>query len=306
VFLGSGRFAVPSLEALARGGHELLAVVTQPDRERGRGRRLAPPPVKPAAEALGVPVHQPQRIREPGAAALLRALAADVHVVVAYGQILPKAVLEIPAHGTLNVHASLLPAYRGAAPIAWAIVNGERETGVTTMLLDEGMDTGPALLQRRTPIGPEETAGALEQRLAAMGAPLLIETLDALARGTLRPEPQDAARASYAPLLKKEDGRARWSEPAAALERRIRGFQPWPAVTASIGGRAVKLLAARVDAREGGPPGSVLALDGTGVVVACGGASSLRLLEVQPESRGRMPAAAFAAGARIEPGQRFD
>jgi len=306
VFLGSGRFAVPSLEALVDSEHELVAVVTQPDREKGRGRKLASPPVKLAAVARGLSVLQPERIRAPEAVTLLGELAADLHVVVAYGQILPKSVLALPTHGTLNLHASLLPLYRGAAPIAWAIVNGEAETGVTTMLLDEGMDTGPALLQRRTPIGPEETAGALEERLAVMGAPLLLETVDGLARGTVVPSPQDPTRASYAPLLKKEAGRVRWTEPAAAIERKIRGFQPWPGAFASIGGRALKLLQARPEQGAAGQPGSVLGVDAAGVVVACGEASCLRLLEVQPESRGKMAAAAFASGARIIPGQRFD
>lgn len=304
--MGSGRFAVPSLESLLGGGHEVLAVVTQPDREQGRGRRLAAPPVKPAALARGLRVLQPGRVREPGAVAQLQELGAELHVVVAYGQILPRSVLAIPERGTLNVHASLLPRYRGAAPIAWAIANGEAETGVTTMLLDEGMDTGPTLLSRRTPIWTEETAGALEQRLAGMGAQLLLETLEGLARGTLTPTPQDPARATYAPLLKKDDGRVRWTEPAASIERKIRGFQPWPGASTVIDGRGLKLLLARVEPHAPGRPGSVLAVDAAGLVVACGDSSCLRVLEVQPESRRGMPAAAFAAGARIRPGQQFD
>jgi len=306
VFMGSGRFAVPSLEALLDAGHELLAVVTQPDRGRGRGRRLAAPPVKPAAVERGLLVLQPGRVREPGTLALLQGLGAELHVVVAFGQILPASVLAIPRRGTINVHASLLPRYRGAAPIAWAIVNGETETGVTTMLLDEGMDTGPTLLSRRTPIGPEETAVALEQRLARMGAQLLLETLERLARGSLTPTPQDPAQASYAPLLKKEDGRVRWAEPAAAIERKIRGFQPWPGATTVFDGRSLKLLKARVEPDAAGEPGKLLASDDAGLVVACGDSSGLRLLEVQTESRSSMPAAAFAAGARIRPGQQFD
>jgi methionyl-tRNA formyltransferase len=305
VFMGSGRFAVPSLHALAEAGHELLAAVTQPDREQGRGRQLLPPPVKSAALERGLRVLQPERIRDPETLQRLSGLAAELHVVVAYGKILPRDALAIPARGTINVHASLLPRYRGAAPIAWAIVNGERETGVTTMLLDEGMDTGPTLLSRSTPIAPDETAGQLEERLARMGASLLLETLDGLARGELAPTPQDSAHASYAPLLKKEDGRVDWGAEAAAIERRIRGFQPWPGAVANVAGRTLKLLKARVETGPAGDGGTVLAVDAEGIVVACGSASALRLLEVQPESRRGMSAAAFAAGARIRPGQRL-
>lgn len=306
VFMGSGRFAFPALEALRGAGHEVLAVVTQPDREHGRGLKLAPPPLKPVALALGLRVLQPSRIREPEVASLLCDLAAELHVVVAYGQILPKAVLAIPPRGTINVHASLLPSYRGAAPIQWAIANGETETGVTTMLLDEGLDTGPTLLQRRAPLGPEDTAGTLEQRLAMLGAQVLVETLEGLASGTVTPTPQDDARASRAPLLKKDDGRVRWAEPAPALERKVRAFQPWPGAQTSIGGRALKILKARVESQAAGEPGSVVAVDGEGLVVACGGCSRLRLVMVQPESRRAMPAAGFAAGARIRPGHHFD
>jgi methionyl-tRNA formyltransferase len=305
VFMGSGRFALPPLHALAEAGHELLAVVTQPDREQGRGRKLLPPPVKSAALERGLRVLQPERLRDEAALESLRKLGAELHVVVAYGKILSREALAIPARGTLNVHASLLPRYRGAAPIAWAIVNGESETGVTTMLLDEGMDTGPILLRRSTPIGPEETAGRLEERLAGMGASLLLETLDGLGRGGLSPIAQDSARATYAPLLKKEDGRVDWGADAGSIERRIRGFQPWPGAAAEIGGRDLKLLKARVETGGTAEAGTVLAVDDDGIVVACGAQSALRLLEVQPASRHAMSAFAFATGARIRPGQRF-
>ena len=303
--MGSGRFALPPLHALAEAGHELLAVVTQPDREQGRGRKLLPPPVKSAALARGLRVLQPERLRDEAALESLRTLGAELHVVVAYGKILSREALAIPARGTLNVHASLLPRYRGAAPIAWAIVNGESETGVTTMLLDEGMDTGPILLRRSTPIGPEETAGRLEERLAGMGASLLLETLEGLQRGDLAPTPQDPAHATYAPLLKKEDGRVDWGADAGSIQRRIRGFQPWPGAAAEIGGRDLKLLKARVLTGGTAEAGTVLAVDADGIVVACGAQSALRLLEVQPESRHAMSAFAFATGARIRPGQRF-
>ena len=304
--MGSGRFAVPSLQALSAAGHQLLTVVTQPDRERGRGRKLAPPPVKQAALLRNLSVFQPVRIREADAVARLRDLAAELHVVVAYGQILPKAVLAIPPRGTINVHASLLPRYRGAAPVQWAIANGETETGVTTMLLDEGLDTGPTLLSRTTAIGSQETAAALEERLATLGAQLLVDTLDGVARSSLVPTQQDHARATHAPLLTKHDGRLRWTDPATSIERKVRAFQPWPGVANSLCGRALKILKTRVEPAGPGEPGTLLAVDDEGLVVACGADTRLRLLEVQSESRRAVPAAAFAKGARLTAGQRFD
>ena len=308
VFLGSGAFAIPSLEALLDAGHEVAAVVTQPDREKGRGRALAPPPVKPAAEARGLRVLQPRRVREPEALAALRALAPEVQVVVAYGQILPRAVIDAAPRGTVNVHGSLLPRYRGAAPIQWAIANGEGETGVTTMLIDEGLDTGPILLARRTPIGAEETAPELEARLAVLGASLLVETLDGLLRGTLTARAQDDSKATLARILKKEDGQVDWTRPAAEIAARARGFHPWPGAVTRLEGRELKLLRVRPEAPAGKvaePPGAVTLLDRDGIVVAAGQGSALRLLEVQPESRRGMAAAAFAAGARLRPGVRL-
>ena len=307
VFLGTGAFAVPSLEALLDAGHEVAALVTQPDREKGRGRALAAPPTKVAAGRRRLPVLQPARIREPGAVDALRALRPEAQVVVAYGQILPRAVIDIPPLGTVNVHASLLPRYRGAAPVQWAIVNGEAETGVTTMLIDEGLDTGPILLARSTPIGAEETAPELEARLGRLGAEVLVQTLDGLSRGAIAPRPQDGARATLAPLLKKEDGRLDWTLTADRIARRIRGLQPWPGAVTTWAGGELKVRRARP---EPGPPvdgaaGTLLATDGEGLVLACGAGTRLRLLEVQPESRRPMAAAAFAAGARLAPGARF-
>jgi methionyl-tRNA formyltransferase len=307
VFMGSGSFAIPSLLALVDAGHEVAAVVTQPDKEKGRGRQMAPPPVKEAASARGLVVLQPRRIKLPEAQEELRRLAPELQVVVAYGQILPRSVIDIPKRGTVNVHASLLPRYRGAAPVQWAIVNGERETGVTTMLIDEGLDTGPTLLARATAIGPEETAPQLEARLAQLGAALLLETIDGLARGDLVPRPQDHERATLAPIIDKEQGRVDWAAPAEAIERRVRGFYPWPGTTADQGGRPLKILRARALSETGSePPGHIVTVDREGLVVSCGGGTRLRLLEVQPESRKAMPAAAFAAGARLLPGARLD
>jgi len=307
VFLGSGSFAIPCFEALLDAGHEVAALVAQPDREKGRGQALAPPPTKPVAERRGVPVLQFRRVREPEAQEALRRLAPDLQVVVAFGQILPRSVIDIAPRGTVNVHASLLPRLRGAAPIQWAIATGETETGVTTMLIDEGLDTGPTLLARATPIGPEETAAELEPRLARMGAEVLLSTVRGLDDGTLRPVAQDHARATHAPLLKKEDGRIDWSQPATTIARRARGFHPWPGACTTHDGRLLKAL--RVRPVEGAGPsaeaGTVVGVGPDGVLVACGDGTSLLLVEVQPESRRAMPAPAWAAGARLRPGARL-
>ncbi len=307
VFMGTGAFAIPGLEALVSAGHEVAAVVTQPDRAKGRGQTLAPPPVKPAAERLRLPVLQVRRVREPETQELLRGLRPQLQVVVAFGQILPRSVIEIAPLGTLNVHASLLPRYRGAAPIQWAIACGETETGVTTMLIDEGLDTGPTLLARSLAIGAEETAAELEPRLARLGAELLLESLRGLAEGRLTPRPQDHARATLAPLLKKDDGRIDWARPAQEIACRARGFNPWPGAFTQVGGRLLKVLRASAlpDAPQAADPGTVQAVAAAGVTISCGGGSLLRLVEVQPESRRPMPASAWAAGARLQPGARI-
>jgi len=306
VFLGSGAFAIPCLDALATAGHDVAALVTQPDRQKGRGQALSPPPLKPVAAARGIPVLQPRRVREPDAQEALRALSPELQVVVAYGQILPASVIAIARRGTVNVHASLLPKLRGAAPIQWAIATGETETGVTTMMIDEGLDTGPILLQRATNILPEETAAQLEPRLARLGAHLLLETVEGLESGVLRPTPQDESRATLAPLLKKEDGRIDWSRPATVIARRVRGFNPWPGAFTVHAGRGLKVLSARESSEDiAGLPGTVGRISAEGLLVVCGEGSHLLLTEVQPESRRAMPAAAFAAGARLRPGDRL-
>jgi len=306
VFLGSGAFAVPSLEALLDAGHELACVVTQPDRRRGRGQSLGSPPVKLVAQERHLLLLQPHRVREPDAQAALRDLAPDLQVVVAYGQILPRSVIDLARLGTVNVHASLLPSFRGAAPIQWAIARGETETGVSTMQIDEGLDTGPVLLQRATPIGRDETAADLEPRLARLGAQVLLETVRGLEAGELRPTPQDHERATLAPLLKKEDGRLDWSRRARELDCRVRGFQPWPGSFFPLEGRGtVKVLAARAldgESADERAPGRLLDVGSEGLQVACGAGSRLLVTRVQPESRRPMSAAAFAAGARLRPG----
>jgi methionyl-tRNA formyltransferase len=308
VFMGTGAFAVPSLRALLDAGHEVAALVTQPDREKGRGQELAAPPTKQLALERGVPVLQFRRVREPAAQDELRALRPELQVVVAFGQILPRPVIDLAPVGTVNVHASLLPRYRGAAPIQWAVASGETETGVSTMLIDEGLDTGPVLLRRSLAIGPDETAGQLEPRLAELGAELLLETVVALAAGTLVPTPQDHTQATLARILRKEDGRLDWSQPADVLSWRVRGFSPWPGAFAFHEGRLLKVLRARPvpGGKAVAGRGTVTAVAGEGVRVACGGGSELLLVEVQPESRRAMPASAWAAGSRIRPGSGLD
>ena len=296
LFYGTPAFALPTLRALLA-CHRVVAVVTQPDRPAGRGQRAQAPLVKIAALEHGIPVLQPERLREPGWPERLAAHAADVAVVVAFGQILPPAVLAVPRHGSINVHASLLPRYRGAAPVAWAIIRGERETGITTFQMDAGMDTGPVLLQHTTPIGPDETAGDLADRLAALGAETLLETLGRLEG--LRRVPQDSASATMAPRLRKEDGSLDWTESAVALAARIRGVNPWPsAVTVGPSGR-LRIWRARPLAGRG-EPGVLTPVDGQ---VAVGtGAGLLVPLEVQPENRRVMAWDAYLRGARLAPG----
>lgn len=296
LFYGTPAFALPTLHALlAR--HRVVAVVTQPDRPAGRGQRVEGSPVKAVALEQGIPVLQPDRLRDPGWPDRLAEHAPEVAVVVAFGQILPETVLRVPPRGSINVHASLLPRYRGAAPIAWAIVRGERETGITTFQMDAGMDTGPILLQRATAIGPEETAGELGARLATLGAEVLLETLDRL--DTLAPEPQDAGAATLAPRLRKEDGLLDWTQPAASLVARVRGLNPWPgAATAGPGGRLVLWRARAIAGR--GEPGALALADGRLVVGT--GAGLLEPLEVQPENRRPMSWNAYLRGARLGPG----
>lgn len=298
---------MPSLRALLGAGHEISALVCQPDRERGRGRVVAPPPTKALARSAGLDVLQPRRVKDEDQVALLRALRPDLQVVVAYGQILSRAILDVPSLGTVNVHASLLPAYRGAAPVPWALAGGEVETGVTTMLLDEGLDTGPILLQRTTPIGPEETAVDLEGRLAALGADLLLETVTGLDSGSIVPAPQDHEQATMAPLLRKRDGLVEWNWSAERLARHVRAFQPWPGSTTRLAGRAIRILRARpAPGTTSDAPGTIVAVGPEALIVAAGEGTLLRIERVQPESRNAMAAAAFAAGARLLPGRRFE
>ena len=290
VYLGTPAFAVPSL-VRAAAEHRVTAVFTQPDRPKGRGQKDSFPPVKDAALKLGLPVFQPERIRRPEVVEQLRALAPDVMVAVGYGQILPQSILDIPPQGIINVHASLLPKYRGAAPIQWSIARGETVTGVTTMRIDAGLDTGDMLLKWETPIGPEETAEELSPRLAEGGAELLAKTLRDLPRIT--PEPQDASQATLAPILKREDGKADWTLSAPQILNRIRGFQPWPGYYGFLRGQRFHIWKAR--ASENALPPGALQIRNKGLFAGCAG-GSIELLEVQLEGKKRMPAAAFLNG----------
>jgi methionyl-tRNA formyltransferase len=309
VFLGTPAFAVPTLDRIVEAGHQVLAVVTQPDRPRGRGQHPSPPPVKEAAARLGLPVRQPERVKLPESVEFLRALGAEAMVVVGYGQIIPQTVIDLAPLGIINVHASLLPKYRGAGPIQWAILNGETRTGVTTMRIDAGLDTGDMLLKRWTEIGPEENAVELGARLAAMGADLLVETLAGLAAGTLVPEKQDSSQATYARLLKKEDGLLDWSLPAPAIHNRVRGLQPWPGAYTTFRGQTLHIWESRV-AKErvhtsvdtadtsvcATAPGRIVAVKP--MIVSCG-SGALELLEVQLEGRKRISGADFANGRHL-------
>jgi methionyl-tRNA formyltransferase len=303
IFYGTPQFALPTLDALlAR--HQVVLVVTQPDRPAGRGRRLTASPVKQRARSAGIPVLQPPRLRDPEWPSRLAEAGAEVAVVVAFGQILPKAVLDVPARGSINVHASLLPRYRGAAPIAWAIIRGETTTGITTFKMDPGMDTGDILLQEPTPIGPDETAGELAARLAEMGAGVLLGTLEQI--DTVAPVKQDDAAATLAPRLKKEDGWLRLADPARDLANRVRGCNPWPgAALMTPAGRLLLWRAAVVPHPATATPGTLVAT-GPGAICIATGHGMLLPLEVQPESRNSMPWESFLRGARLGPGARVE
>jgi methionyl-tRNA formyltransferase len=305
VFMGSPDFAVPPLRALL-GAHDVALVVTQPDKPAGRGKRLLPPPVKEVAQAAGVPVLQPLSVRKPEIAETLRATRAELAVVVAYGKILPRAVLDAFPRGCINVHASLLPAYRGAAPIQWAILRGETETGVTIMQLDEGMDTGPMLRKRSIAIAPDDTAGTLFERLAPLGAELLLETMDDLARGTLVPEAQDHTRATHAPMLDKDHGAVDWTRSAVEVSCHVRGMDPWPGAFTALDETRLKLFRPTVVADTGQPgeAGEILAVDARGLVVACG-QGTVAIAELQAAGGRRMAARAFASGHTLAAGTRL-
>ena len=302
VFMGTPDYAVPSLRALHDSGHEVLAVVTQPDRPKGRGRKLTPPPVKNTAMQYGYPVLQPERVRNHTFNEQMTRLAPDLFIVVAFGQILPQRLLDIPGTGSINVHASLLPRYRGAAPIQWAIINGDRETGVTTMMMDKGMDTGDILLMEKTNIGPDETAADLHDRLSEMGARTLIRTLERLQNVSLERAPQDCEQATYAPMLKKKDGKIDWSMPAERIKCLIRGVTPWPGAYTFSDDMRLKVFKASVLEREiSVPPGTILECFAGELRVATG-KWAIAIKEIQGDSGKRLPIDDFLCGCRLPDG----
>jgi methionyl-tRNA formyltransferase len=301
VFMGTPDFALQTLQALIDAGCNLVGVYTQPDRPKGRGKQLAAPPVKELALKHDIPVYQPLKLRQPEAVAELETLAPDLIVVVAYGQILPKSVLDIPRHGCINVHASLLPKYRGAAPINKAIIDGETETGITTMYMDVGLDTGDMLIKKSLSIGPQESAGELHDRLAGLGRETMEETLQQLCDGTLQREVQDDDQSTYASMMKKEDGRIDWSRTSVEVHNQVRGLDPWPGAYTSLNGELLKLAKTSPEAADGGKPGTVESADKKGVLIACG-SGTLLIKELQLAGRKRLAAGDFLRGCNLEPG----
>ncbi|MGK2905284.1 MAG: methionyl-tRNA formyltransferase [Desulfuromonadales bacterium] len=301
VFMGTPDFALQTLQGLIDAGCNLVGVYTQPDRPRGRGKQLAAPPVKELAQKCGIPVYQPVKLRQPEAVAELEALAPDLIVVVAYGQILPKSVLDIPRHGCINVHASLLPKFRGAAPINKAIIDGETETGITTMSMDAGLDTGDMLVKKTLSISPLETAGELHDRLAILGREAMEETLRQLCAGTLQRDVQDTSQSTYAALMKKEDGRIDWSHSAVDIHNQVRGLDPWPGAYTSLNGELLKLAKTSPETDDYGKPGSIVSADGDGVRIACG-SGTLLVKELQLAGRKRLAAGDFLRGCSLKPG----
>ena len=309
IFCGTPQFAVPTLKSLLeQPGFEIVAVITQPDRPRGRGHEVSFSAVKEAALAAQLAVYQPEKIRAAENEELLRKLAPDCVVIIAYGQIIPARLLTIPKLGWINLHASLLPKYRGAAPINWAIVNGEMRTGLTTMRIDAGMDTGEMLLQRQIEIDPKETAPELAARLAELGGPLMAETLQGLAAGTIVPKAQNHAEASYAPILKKEDGRIDWNRPAQEIFNRMRGFAPWPGAYTTFRGQSCHVWGEPLPtAGFKKTPGSFVIPNKpeTRLFAVCGGDSAILLTRVKLEGRKEVSPQEFFNGARLQPGERF-
>ena len=304
-FAGTPEFAAQALAAIVAAGYAVPLVLTQPDRPAGRGMKLIASPVKALAQAHGVAVDQPERLRTEEQCAALRSCAPDVLVVAAYGLILPRAVLELPRLGCINIHASLLPRWRGAAPIHRAIEAGDTQTGITIMQMDAGLDTGAMLTQHAVPIAPDDTTGTLHDRLAALGATMIVSALEQLAAGTLSATPQPAGGVTYASKIGKAEAAIDWRRPAAEIARAVRAFNPFPTALGSLGGVPLKIWRACVVPDRGGQPGAVLAADPDGVVVACGD-GALALLELQKPGGKRMVAGEFLRGFTVNPGDRFD
>lgn len=306
IFMGTPEFAVPSLESLLHSEHEVVGVVTQPDRPKGRGQTVISSPIKQLAQAQGLPILQPEKMKSPELLDTLAGWRPDVIAVTAFGRILPKSILDLPPSGCVNVHGSLLPRYRGAAPIQWCLINGDKKTGITTMLMDEGMDTGAMLLQQAIPIEPEDTAAELGQRLARVGGDLLIETLKAVADKTVTPQVQDNEKATYAPLLTKEAGMIDWTQSAETLVNRIRGLSPWPGCYSFLNDQRLVLWKAKAvtkgfEIEKSHTPGTILDVDKKELSVLTG-EGVLQITEVQPANKKRMTVEQFLQGRSLEPG----
>ena len=301
IFMGTPEFATPAIDSLIDAGHEIAAVFSQPDKPKGRGYSMTPPPVKVKAMEHNIPVYQPKSMRDGEALKIFREIKPDVGVVIAYGKILPQEILDSPKYGCINVHASLLPKYRGAAPIQWSVIDGEPKTGVTTMQMDAGLDTGDMLLRSETEIQPDETAGELHDRLSAMGAELIVRTLDALAKGELRPEKQDDSQSCYAKMLTKELCAVDWSRSAREIHNRIRGLSPWPVATAVLEGKKLKIHRSAVSDMEAPEAecGEIISFDP--LTVKCG-SGAVELLEIQAEGKKRMFSADYLRGHKIDLG----
>ena len=312
VFAGTPDFAVPSLRAISETDHDLALVVSQPDRPRGRGQKLQPPPVKKTAQELDLPVAQPDRASDDEFKRRLREIDPDIGVLVAYGELLDEELLNIPEHGFINLHASLLPEYRGAAPIHWPIINGDEKTGVSVVRMVQELDAGPILTQREVEIGPDDTAGDLHDRLDEVGARALVDVLDRLGRGEAVPErPQDESKATYAPKLSKEDGQVDWSQSAEEIKNRVRGLNPWPAAYCHYAGKGgeLRVILLKVDTQESADgdaePGTVLDVTDRGEIVVKAGQGAVRLIKVKPAGARAMDAADFVHGRDVKPGDRF-
>ena len=305
LFMGTPEFAVPSLVALVESGENVIGVVTQPDRPKGRKQILTPPPVKETAEKFKIPIYQPIKIKAPPFLETMKALSPDLAVVVAYGKILPQIFLDIPRLGCINVHGSILPKYRGAAPVHWALIEGEKETGVTTMLLDAGMDTGPMLRKGRVLIQPEDTGVSLSHKMSELGARVLLETIQDIKTKGLHPIPQDSREATYAPILKKEDGEVKWEESAGRIERKGRALTLWPGMFTYHHKALLKLIKIEIaDGSFKGVPGEVLGIENEAILVAAG-EGAVKISEVQPENGKKMTVSQYLAGHSMKKGERL-
>ena len=305
IFMGTPDFATSNLQALIDGPDDVVAVVTQPDRPKGRGKQLTPPPVKLLAESADIPVLQPAKIRTEAFSNGLLSYQPDLIVVTAYGRILPPSLLELAPMGSINVHGSLLPLHRGAAPIQWSVIKGDKEVGVTVIRMDEGMDTGDILLKASISSAPDETAGTLFDKLAQLGNDTLLKAIQGLKDGTIAPTPQDHSRATDSPMLKKADGLIEWSKNAGELESLIRGLDPWPSAFCFLDGKRLRLFRPEVVYKDNdAQPGSLLRADKRGLLIACG-KDTLLIKEIQPEGKKRMTVEAFLCGCSLEPGTLF-